>query len=297
LGSGGGMMHLFACDDELSKSFAAFAAVGAGFGKAKKGVTPWGVCKTGRKEVPVLEIHGTDDGIFGYYLREGENGKARQIPQHWIEDWAERNGCGEPEGDAVQSASDPATFVTKLENGILTETIQYGGSVVRVARQCFPDGRGPEDEDKLPNGPLKASEASVLHYQVKRYGHGWPRQQLRKEEEVLFKDKLITLKTNSIFFDTSTIVLNFFKSHTLPAEYARREAGEIPQEPQQKMPSVQEFEKQIREMNSNKAGTPKWSEKQIREKLQQYREAQQTLEKADGYKEEIISDERVRDEL
>jgi len=295
LGSGGGMMHLLACDAELSKSFAAFAAVGGGFGRAKKGVKPWGVCETGRKTVPVMEIHGTDDGIFGYYLKEGENGKLRQIPPHWIEDWSERNGCGEPQGDAVQSKSDPTTFVTKLESGVMTETVQYGGSAIRIARQCFPDGLHPEKDD-LPTGPLKAADASVLHYQVKRYGHGWPRQQLRKETEILFKDTIITPKSKSQYFDTSKIILNFFKSHTLPAQYAKRDQ-DAPPEPEQNMPSAEEFEKQLREMNANRAGTPKWSESQIVEKVQQFKEAQTTLTKADGFKGEIVSEERIRDEL
>src|ERR1700753_1577847 len=74
LGTGAGMLHMLACDEELSNKFAAFGAVGGGFGISRDKKSPWFHCKPGRKPIPIAEIHGMDDRIFGYYLKESENG-------------------------------------------------------------------------------------------------------------------------------------------------------------------------------------------------------------------------------
>jgi poly(3-hydroxybutyrate) depolymerase len=217
LGTGGGMMHLLACDDHLSTRIAAFAAVAAGFGvpSRKDKQSPWNECKPGRAPVPILDIHGGEDRIFGYWLREGENGKSRRIPPHWVEEWAERNGCGEAVDDAVQSTTDQGTFITKLEHGLMSEAAVNAGAVIKTARSCKPVA-----DDALLEA-AKPEDVSVLHYRVKRYGHGWPRLQLKKEDEVIIQGTQVK-PTGDVYFDTTRTILDFFGAHRLPAKLAVR---------------------------------------------------------------------------
>ncbi|KAF2664241.1 hypothetical protein BT63DRAFT_418367 [Microthyrium microscopicum] len=281
LGTGGGMMHLLACDKELSTKFAAFAAVGGGFGRAKAGVAPWGVCSTERTNTPIMEIHGKDDRIFGYYLTEGENGKIRTIPQHWIEDWAERNGCGEKDGDAVQSTSDPRTWITKLDNGVMTETVQYGGSAIRVARRCF----GADGEDKtVADAALGDAKSDVLHYQIAHYGHGWPRLQLKKAKSIIFHDTEIELEEGTQFFDTSKVMIDFFMAHKLPKEYLVSASG----------PTDEELEKQMRAMLKQKAGGIEISDAEIKERVQELKKAMGDMKNKPAGE---VVDEDEKDEL
>jgi poly(3-hydroxybutyrate) depolymerase len=285
LGTGGGMMQFLACDDHLSKSFAAFASIAGGYGAGKKGRAPWGVCKSDRKHTPVLEVHGMEDKIFGYYLTEGENGKIRRIPPHWVEEWSERNGCGEAVGDAVQSTVDESTFITKLENGIMTETIQFGGSAVRIARKCFSSDEGKATKDFDVVGALEDKDTTVLHYQVMNYGHGWPRLQLRKEHEVMFKDKQIQVKSENQFFDTTKIVMSFFNSHRLPQKWATRKPA-----PGSEMPSDEMMEKQLREMEAKQGLTP-MSDKDMKAQVAAFRKSQ-------GPVGEVVEEKKAdRDEL
>jgi poly(3-hydroxybutyrate) depolymerase len=291
MGTGGGMMHMLACDKELSTKFAAFAAVAGAFGRDKKGV--WSKCEPGRPRIPIVEIHGMDDRIYPYYLKEGENGKVRTIPPHWIEDWAERNECGEPTRDPKPSADDEATFVTKLDNGWMTETIGYGGSATRIARKCFPkvsqqetkeepkedpndvdsaeveEEEDVEDETKRkPTGPIPDDETTVLHYQLKFFGHSWPRQQLMKQKQVVFKNKMIK-PTKETYFDATKIILDFFKAHTLPEQFALRAEVTAEDPP---------TEEQTVENLDIKDGPMPEKESALEEKLRKFQETQEKIE-------------------
>jgi poly(3-hydroxybutyrate) depolymerase len=218
LGTGAGMLHLLACEETLSNRFAAFAAVGGGFGISRKATSPWAQCNPGRSPIPIAEIHGMEDRIFGYYLKENENGKSRQIPAHWIEDWADRNGCGSTDGDPIQLEDDEGTFITQLDPGVLVESVTHSGGAIRTARRC--SSKALAIKNGSPNVPT-LKDIDVLHYKIKRYGHGWPRQQLRKEQTVILNDKEVKPK-GEVFFDTTKIILDFFKAHELPEQYAKR---------------------------------------------------------------------------
>lgn len=239
LGTGGGMMHLLACDSYLSTRITAFAAVAAGFGvpSRKDKDSPWNQCKPRRRPIPVLEIHGGEDRIFGYWLKEGENGKTRRIPPHWIEEWAERNGCGDAVGDAVQSETNQGTFITKLEYGLMSEAAVNAGAVMKIARSCKATG----DDDPLEDP--KPKDVSVLHYKLKRYGHGWPRLQLKKEEEVIIQGTQVK-PTGDVYFDTTKTILDFFSTHRLPARLAKRK-------PITGMPGDDDVDDQLRELKES----------------------------------------------
>lgn len=286
LGTGGGMMHVLACDNMLSSQIAAFAAVAGAFGIGKKGHRPWGSCRANRT-VPIAEIHGRDDRIYGYHLNEGENGKMRKIPPHWVEEWADRNKCGDAVGETVQSAKDEATFVTRLDNGVMTETIEYRGSAIRKAWKCFNDNTTVAEQEWVHDGPLKDDNVTVLHYQVKGYGHGWPRLLLRKERDVVFKDAPVKLRGGS-FFDTTEIILDFFKSHVLPAELAKREPLEIT------IPVEETIQKEQDELDKEQSkGTN--SNDELNERIRQLNEAHQKMKKINEKSPENLM--KAKDEL
>jgi poly(3-hydroxybutyrate) depolymerase len=249
LGTGGGMMHLLACDDHLSTRIAAFAAVAAGFGvpSRKDKESPWNQCSPGRVPVPILNIHGGEDRIFGYWLREGENGKSRRIPPHFVEEWAERNGCGEAVDDAVQSATEQGTFITKLEHGLMSEAAVNAGAVIKTARSCKPVA------DDAPLVAAKPKDVSVLHYKVKRYGHGWPRLQLKKEDEVIIQGTQVK-PTGDVYFDTTKTILDFFGAHRLPKKFAVRK-------PIEGLPGDEDVERKMRELKESYNRAEKEKEK------------------------------------
>jgi poly(3-hydroxybutyrate) depolymerase len=293
LGVGGGMMHMLACNPELSTSFAAFASVGGIYGRSKDGKGRWGFCKP-KRQIPIVQIHGLDDRVAGYYLKEGENGKKRAIPPHWLEDWAERNHCGEPEGDAIQSKEDRTTFVTKLENGVMSESIQYGGAATRIARKCYPKKNKTttkaedavneqETNNPLPTSALSDAETTILHYQLKSYGHGWPRQQLKKQKEVFFKDQRIKVGGDT-YFDTTKVVLGFFDAHRLEAEFAKRDQV-VESQPIEKgapggPPSEEEMAERMKQYNMERAPPKeKPTESELEEKLKQFQAAQEKIKK------------------
>ena len=285
LGAGGGMMHVLACNKMLSSQIAAFAAVSGAFGAGKRGQRPWGSCRANRT-VPMAEIHGLDDRIYGYYLNEGENGKMRKIPGHWVEEWADRNKCGDPIGEREQSSKDESTFVTRLENGVMTETIEYRGSAIRKAWKCFDGATTLPEKEWVHDGPLKDENVTVLHYQVKGYGHGWPRLLLRKERDVVFKDVPVKLRGGS-YFDTTEIILDFFKSHPLPAEFDQQEPLEIDIPPQEDIQKEQDELDKQQSQNTNE---------ELKERIKQLAEAHEKMKKI-NQKQPPESPNILKDEL
>jgi poly(3-hydroxybutyrate) depolymerase len=290
MGVGGGMMHMLACNPELSTSFAAFASVGGIYGRSKDGKGRWGFCKP-KRQIPLVEIHGLDDRVAGYYLQEGENGKKRTIPPHWLDDWAERNHCGEPVDDAIQSNTDNATFVTKLENGVMSESVQYGGAAIRIAKKCYPEKNETateiEEEEKteepVSESALTDAETTILHYQLKSYGHGWPRQQLKKQKEVVFKDKQMKVGEDT-YFDTTKVILDFFDAHRLEEEFAKRspveEAAPIEKGAPGGPPSEEEMAEKMKQFNMEHATLKtKPTQDELEEKLKQFQAAQEKINK------------------
>ena len=138
LGTGGGMVHLIACDPELSTKFASYAIVAGGFGT--KTVSPqWGKCDPGRLPIPLLEIHGEDDSILPYLLNDWEPARSRMAVPLWLEEWSERNMCGGTIGEPREAVDGTDTVVklTMLEHGgWMSEAEAYDGAAYRVAKSC-----------------------------------------------------------------------------------------------------------------------------------------------------------------
>jgi poly(3-hydroxybutyrate) depolymerase len=278
MGTGAGMTHMLACEETLSNKFAAFAAVGAGFGVSKDPANPWTLCSPGRNRIPVAEIHGMEDRIFGYYLNEGENGKVRQIPPYWVEDWAERNGCGSTDGEPIQLEDEEGTFITQLDPGVLVESVTHSGGAIKIARRCAANAKATRNGK--PQVP-EMKDIDVLHYKVKRYGHGWPRQQLPKEETVILNDKEITPK-GEVFFDTTEIILEFLNAHKLPEKHAKRFAP-------MDIPSQEEIDEAM------KSGKATGKTKEIVDKIKKMQAGEKTPSTDDKKDEEGEAEDR--DEL
>ncbi|KAE9993826.1 hypothetical protein EG327_003076 [Venturia inaequalis] len=138
LGTGGGLVHLLACDPVISTQLAAYAIVAGGFGT--KSISPiWAECNPARLPAPILEIHGEEDKILPYMLNDWEPAKSRRAVPHWLDDWSERNGCGEAISEPIEGMDGTGTpvSVTKLEKGgWISEAEAWGGGILRTAKSC-----------------------------------------------------------------------------------------------------------------------------------------------------------------
>jgi poly(3-hydroxybutyrate) depolymerase len=247
LGTGAGMVHLMACDPELSTRIASFATVAGGYGHPKKG-GPWKSCNPGRVPIPMLSIHGDEDKILPYLLNEWEPAKNRLAVPAWLDEWSERNGCGEPVSEPLEATDGTGTEVrvTQLEGGgWSSEGEAFNGGALRIAKSCPRPGKGKaevnlpvgtkkEDEPKdEPNGEDNEGEQStgnvkatgrvkeqilatnpkdftILHYRVRNYGHGWPTLQIKGTKSSKAKER---------FFDATAMVLDWFEIHELPIDF------------------------------------------------------------------------------
>jgi hypothetical protein len=240
------MVHLLACDPQLSTRLASFATVAGGYGHPSK-AAHWKQCTPARLPIPILSIHGDEDKVLPYLLNEWEAAKSRLAVPTWLEDWSERNGCGEPISDA-QDATDgtgTAVKVTRLEGGgWISEGEAFDGGTYRIAKSCpkekpeMPEASEEEKEEKVDipldvkkedgdsddSEPKKEKEVflnsnpadfNLLHYRVRNFGHGWPTLRIKGTKNG---------KKTSHFFDSTALVLDWFKIHELPIEWA----GEIP---------------------------------------------------------------------
>jgi len=239
LGTGAGLLHLLACDAELSNRISSFAAVAGGYGHRSTG-PQWKECLPGRKPVPILSIHGDEDRVLPYLLNEWEAAKSRLAVPTWLEEWSERNGCGEPVGDAMEATDATGTEVkvTRLDGGgWISEGEAFGGGAWRTARSCpskkkaqsleeldLPVGvkmndsetdvlmgtdESIEEDSKLGEQILTSDPAdfTILHYRVRNYGHGWPTLRISGSKKSEVQER---------FFDATALVLDWFKIHELP---------------------------------------------------------------------------------
>jgi poly(3-hydroxybutyrate) depolymerase len=255
LGTGAGMVHLMACDQQLSTRIASFATVAGGFGHPSKGA-PWKSCTPARLPIPMLSIHGDDDKVLPYLLNEWEPAKSRLAVPTWLEDWTERNGCGEAVSDPLEATDGTGTEVkvTKLDGGgWSSEGDAFNGGALRIAKSCprnnkqrpninIPDAvkeedklhqtpdddkddQGNEEEVIKANGPSKQKmkeeilssspkDFTILHYRIRGYGHGWPTLQIKGSKPSKVQER---------FFDATALVLDWFKIHELPIEWAGSE--------------------------------------------------------------------------
>jgi poly(3-hydroxybutyrate) depolymerase len=97
LSNGGGMTNVLACDPVTSLIFAAFAPVsGACYTSVTSTCNPYTVepvntipqpiCNPGRSNVPVIDFHGTGDGVISY-LGGPRRGYCLPTVPHWTTEW------------------------------------------------------------------------------------------------------------------------------------------------------------------------------------------------------------------
>lgn len=95
---GGFAANILACESLASTKIAAFASFAGAYyqtptnGTCKPATVPI-TCNPGRKPIPILEVHGSDDDVIAYNggLRRGQC--LPSVP-HFMTAWARRNGLG-----------------------------------------------------------------------------------------------------------------------------------------------------------------------------------------------------------
>ncbi len=103
--NGGGFNGLAACHPQLSMRFAAFAPVAGSFyieGERHCDPSTVGIpCSPGRKDVPVMEIHGGRDTTIFYDGQSNRRGSCLPGIRHWVQEWAARDGVQEDHDDRL----------------------------------------------------------------------------------------------------------------------------------------------------------------------------------------------------
>ena len=132
MSNGGGFANTLACSHH-GRKFAAFAAVaGAFYGDVEHGNVK---CEPTQLPIPMLEIHGDEDGIIPY--RGGKaSGVAVPAIRDWLRRWASRNGCSDSSAGKVRDL--------------------VGGNVLETSYSC--NGR----------------KGIVMGLRVNGMGHVWP---------------------------------------------------------------------------------------------------------------------------
>ncbi|KAF2669459.1 hypothetical protein BT63DRAFT_413885 [Microthyrium microscopicum] len=157
LGTGGGLVHLLACNAETSTRIAAFAIVNGNIlqglrGDGRKQVKDptkllWTTCHASRKPLRMQVIHTENNTVFDYW-GERSAGDIKRVPtvQNLV-DWANRNGCGGGLSMPVQWRGEKdLVHKTLLEGGYIFEGF-VDSAAVRATYHCWPG-----DVGKLPEG-------------------------------------------------------------------------------------------------------------------------------------------------
>jgi len=135
--NGGGLTDLLACDANISKRIAAFAAASAAVYKDSSLKKPlFSHCPSQTPPTPFLEFHGTADPVIHYDGKGTPDGETYAVPER-MREWATRNGCA------------TAAFFT-------TTTELFQGHVQRSSWTCG------------------TYEDVVVHYRIEGFGHGIP---------------------------------------------------------------------------------------------------------------------------
>lgn len=88
MSNGGTFVNVIACSP-LGDQFAAFAPASGAYYTDTSGVSG---CTPSRSPLPMLSIHGGNDGSVSYTGGEGSGGLLPPISD-WLGWWAERSGC------------------------------------------------------------------------------------------------------------------------------------------------------------------------------------------------------------
>ncbi|KAJ5669036.1 hypothetical protein N7462_010106 [Penicillium macrosclerotiorum] len=109
---GGGLCNVLACDENLSKRFAAFAPVSGAYYIDTLPCIPSTVsipCHSARKTIPFMEFHGGNDTTISYLGGERKKECLPSIP-HFIQEWATRNGLDSEHNTTIPLASNTVIY-------------------------------------------------------------------------------------------------------------------------------------------------------------------------------------------
>jgi poly(3-hydroxybutyrate) depolymerase len=214
------MLSLLACNRPLSRRISSFAAISAAFYDDQSSTSPWAeeACEFGRRPIPLMEIHGNRDTRWGYWP-PGIEGEVQGLgPVGWLDVWKGRQNCGEKEGDPRPAEVSNATYISKLENGGLSEGVEFAGGAVRVAYRCDKSGSSAKEKTEVGKEDPDMRDVStltLLHYSLRDIGYGWPRLDLQREEKIKVNGHE-AFPPGDVHFDATKLILEWFETHPLP---------------------------------------------------------------------------------
>jgi poly(3-hydroxybutyrate) depolymerase len=157
LGSGGGLVHLLACDPNFSDQFAAFAGTNpvifAGVidrRAVKDEITMmWEKCKPARIPIRFLEIHSENNTVSNYWGKSpvGESKHRRMPTVQWLVEWAMRNECGQAMSQPAKENEDDKFYLTDLEGGTIQEGIAVADKLQKAFYKCYQQ----TEDEKIAN--------------------------------------------------------------------------------------------------------------------------------------------------
>jgi poly(3-hydroxybutyrate) depolymerase len=227
LGTGGGMIHQMACQTQLSREIAAFAAVAPAIFKGKDREDRfWGSCPIGRRPVPILGVSGLEDKVYPADESRHVETEDTLPASVWTRNWAGYNGCGEPRGLDSFVSENSTAILTDFDKGQMAEGVAFAGHVNKISYRCGMF-RTRKNKDLWKKDPDVRS-TSVLHYIVSNAGHGWVRASFEKGPATIELKGHMLRSKGSQHFDSSAVVLGFFNGHRLPnAETVSQQAREM----------------------------------------------------------------------
>jgi poly(3-hydroxybutyrate) depolymerase len=157
LGTGGGLVHLLACDPKFSDLFAAFAGTnpviltGVIDRRAVKDeiTMMWEKCKPARIPIRFLEIHSENNTVSNYWGKSPVGkGKHRRMPTvQWLVEWAVRNECGPAMGQPTKENPEDRFYLTDLEGGTIQEGVVYPEKLQKAFYKCYHQS----EDEKIAN--------------------------------------------------------------------------------------------------------------------------------------------------
>lgn len=165
---GGGMAGILACDPKLSVRIAAFAPIAGAHYQHNSTVSSSGnkicngksvvtQCNPGRKQVPILQIHGGADDVIAY-TGGARRGKCLPTIPHYVKTWAGFNGlAAQNVSKALTSQAKVYQFGTGANQGLVTHV--YAGD--RVGHSWMAT-IGNNDNGINGDGPASFNASSVI---------------------------------------------------------------------------------------------------------------------------------------
>jgi hypothetical protein len=157
LGTGGGLVHLLACDPKFSDQFAAFAGTNPAIltgvidrRAVKDEITMmWEKCKPARIPIRFLEIHSENNTVNNYWGQSPVGkGKHRRMPAvQWLVEWAVRNECGPATSQPSKEDADDKYYLTELEGGTIHEGIAEPDRLQKAFYKCYERS----EEERIAN--------------------------------------------------------------------------------------------------------------------------------------------------